>query len=105
MSRRELFGMIRGAAAWSLVGRAQHHRKIAPKMGKDFQRTGQGLRFSMQENRPGWIASIDGLRAIAVLSVLIHHVNNGRGFPNIALGNVGVMIFFCISGFLAYYVL
>ena len=58
----------------------------------------------MQEKR-GWIAPIDGLRAIAVLSVLFHHANNGKGFPDIALANVGVVIFFCISGFLAYYVL
>jgi peptidoglycan/LPS O-acetylase OafA/YrhL len=54
--------------------------------------------------RAGWISSIDGLRAIAVLFVLAHH-GNTPSFANIAIGNVGVVIFFAISGFLAYYVL
>jgi len=54
--------------------------------------------------KQGWIASIDGLRAIAVLAVVAHHVNH-EAFAQIALGNVGVVIFFAISGFLAYYVL
>ena len=54
--------------------------------------------------RTGWIASVDGLRAIAILFVLAHH-GNTPSFANVALGNVGVVIFFAISGFLAYYVL
>ena len=52
----------------------------------------------------GWIAPIDGLRAVAVLAVLVHHAN-AKPFANFALGNVGVVVFFAISGFLAYYVL
>jgi peptidoglycan/LPS O-acetylase OafA/YrhL len=51
-----------------------------------------------------WIPSIDGLRAVAVLAVLVHHAN-GAYITNFALGNVGVAIFFSISGFLAYLVL
>ena len=51
-----------------------------------------------------WIAPIDGLRAIAVLAVLIHHAN-AEVLTHIALANVGVVVFFAISGFLAYYVL
>jgi peptidoglycan/LPS O-acetylase OafA/YrhL len=51
-----------------------------------------------------WIPSIDGLRAVAVLAVLVHHAN-GAYISNFALGNVGVAIFFSISGFLAYLVL
>jgi peptidoglycan/LPS O-acetylase OafA/YrhL len=56
------------------------------------------------DEKQGWIAPIDGLRAIAVLAVLAHHANS-EAFTHIALGNVGVVIFFAISGFLAYYVL
>lgn len=52
----------------------------------------------------GWISGIDGLRAFAVLAVLVHHANTAI-FTNWALGNVGVAVFFSISGFLAYYVL
>jgi peptidoglycan/LPS O-acetylase OafA/YrhL len=51
-----------------------------------------------------WIPAIDGLRAIAILAVLMHHSNTAL-FANWALGNVGVAIFFSISGFLAYFVL
>lgn len=49
----------------------------------------------------GWLPAVDGLRAIAVLLVLDHHIFGSR----YALGNIGVAIFFGISGFLAYWVL
>jgi peptidoglycan/LPS O-acetylase OafA/YrhL len=51
-----------------------------------------------------WLPTIDGLRALAILAVLVHHGNTIH-FSNWALGNSGVAIFFSISGFLAYYVL
>jgi len=45
------------------------------------------------------IPFLDGLRAIAVLAVLVHHTYSDV-LPNFALGNVGVVIFFALSGFL-----
>ena len=54
--------------------------------------------------RESWIPTLDGLRALAIIAVLVHHSNTAV-FQNWAIGNVGVAIFFSISGFLAYYVL
>ena len=51
-----------------------------------------------------FIPSIAGLRAVAVLLVVLNHYNTVQ-FANWHIGNVGVAVFFAISGFLAYYVL
>ena len=52
-----------------------------------------------QESRPSYRSEIDGLRAIAVLAVLINHLN-----PQLLKGGfLGVDIFFVISGFIITY--
>lgn len=42
------------------------------------------------------IASLDGLRALAVVAVMLVHI----GFPGFVLGGLGVDLFFALSGFL-----
>ena len=55
-------------------------------------------------DKRAWIAQLDGLRAVAVMAVVIHHFNS-QVITGFALGNVAVGVFFGISGFLAHYVL
>ena len=55
--------------------------------------------------KTGRLASLDGLRAISVLLVLVGHLSGTRGFgrPNLGIGDyahLGVVVFFVISGFL-----
>ena len=52
----------------------------------------------------GRIESLDGLRALAVFCVLFQHLN-GAHIHKWAIANLGVAIFFGISGFLAYFTL
>lgn len=55
------------------------------------------------ERRSGtWIPALDGWRAVAVAAVVFDHLN---GAPGWAVGNLGVAVFFSITGFLAYYML
>ncbi len=57
---------------------------------------GLGRHHISPEARFGYIPGLDGLRAIAVLLVLIAHV----GWSHIIPGGFGVTVFFFISGFL-----
>ena len=62
-----------------------------PGLGSAKERSGQAISYSIPY-RP----DIDGLRALAVLSVIFYHY----GVPGFGGGFVGVDIFFVISGFL-----
>ncbi|GIG28896.1 acyltransferase family protein [Cellulomonas marina] len=49
-----------------------------------------------RRTRPGWRTDVQGLRALAVLVVVLYHA----GVPGLEGGYVGVDVFFVISGFL-----
>jgi peptidoglycan/LPS O-acetylase OafA/YrhL len=48
----------------------------------------------------GPIPSLDGLRAVAVTTVLLAHVLEQAKVPNVIPGSFGVTVFFFLSGFL-----
>ena len=58
-------------------------------------RHGSPDRFSDSASSGRYLAHVDGLRAIAVLSVILYHLNSAW-LPG---GFVGVDVFFVISGF------
>ena len=49
-----------------------------------------------KKNNIGYVASLDGLRAVAVLLVMMLHANFKLGWS----GGLGVSVFFALSGFL-----
>lgn len=58
----------------------------------------------MGTGKAGWIGSLEGLRAVAALTVVLHHTNIST-FSGVALANIAVAVFFALSGFLTYRVL
>ena len=57
------------------------------------------MTVAMQGTRGGYLRHIDGLRAIAILLVLVSHL--APGYPRwLGIGNAGVQLFFVISGYL-----
>jgi peptidoglycan/LPS O-acetylase OafA/YrhL len=62
-------------------------------------------RKSGHDQKTRHIASLDGLRAISILLVLLGHLHGTRGMPSFDLrigdyAHLGVVVFFVISGFL-----
>jgi peptidoglycan/LPS O-acetylase OafA/YrhL len=67
-------------------------------------RAGQPMLLPLPSRSRGRIPSLDGLRAISISMVILSHLAGTRHFPQSALlgdlGELGVRIFFVISGFL-----
>jgi peptidoglycan/LPS O-acetylase OafA/YrhL len=79
-----------------LRSRTQPARALPPRPGSSTQRP---------EAVPRRIASLDGLRAVSILIVLLGHAARGVGAPDWLwplrdLGLLGVFLFFTISGFI-----
>src|ERR1700722_19719180 len=52
-------------------------------------------------NQPGYFPQLDGLRALAVITVMIGHFSSNATISMlVGYGDTGVVIFFCLSGFL-----
>src|SRR5262245_55631332 len=61
-----------------------------------------GFRF-LSPTTDKWLPEIDGLRAVAALSVIFHHANGALVDRVLPLANLAVTAFFCLSGFLLFY--
>ena len=61
----------------------------------------------MHKSLTGYMRQLDGLRAIAVAIVLVHHLVGVGSLPfllkHIPYGYLGVRLFFVLSGFLWFY--
>ena len=56
---------------------------------------------AIASHAPGFMPQLDALRAFAVLAVLVHHLREEYLLPGgVALGMMGVQLFFVLSGFL-----
>src|SRR5258708_38101870 len=65
----------------------------------------KALPNEMRTARERRLPSLDGLRGISIILVLLGHAGGTRGFPRVNLGigdytHLGVVAFFVISGFL-----
>ena len=65
----------------------------------------EGQPIASQTAKAGRFPSLDGLRAISIVLVLLGHLSGTRGFVRVDLGigdyaHLGVVVFFVISGFL-----
>ena len=65
----------------------------------------RALPIEMRTAKEKRLPSLDGLRAISLVLVLLGHTGGTRGFPRVNLGigdytHLGVVVFFVISGFL-----
>ena len=72
-----------------------------PSVGQ--QRADDTVRIAARKP-PGHIPTLDGLRALSIVLVLLGHMSGTRNFPTVPLfglyANFGVRVFFIISGFL-----
>src|SRR5262249_53395872 len=82
---------------WGVGGRRRAPlRRIAGSAHAFSNRQGVAVRVAKTRTGKGFRADIEGLRAVAIVSVLVCHA----GISRLAGGFVGVDVFFVISGFL-----
>ena len=80
------------------AGTLRGHHEWRPLTGIRRRRAGEAPASSLRQVRPthqGFRPDVEGLRAVAILLVVLYHTNTG-----ITGGYVGVDVFFVISGFL-----
>jgi peptidoglycan/LPS O-acetylase OafA/YrhL len=69
---------------------------LAESPGPGTKSAGQDVMKAPEQNARGRVDSLDGMRTLAVLAVMMVH----SGFPGAELGWLGVDVFFVLSGFL-----
>lgn len=76
-----------------------------PSAGEPVQSASPFERLQLTPKKEGWLPEIDGLRAIAAMSVIFHHLNGALvdKYLLLPLANVAVAGFFSLSGFLLFF--